>query len=156
MSSQMIGNKVVHPLSQILVGRLESNSREVGLEGSLVILPEGRLLQLGAPSDPPGALLSALNAAPQTLANQVCMTVHSRPASPRSPPNAGLRLRPRGREGPAAAPHRRARWPGPGPSPTTRARGAGIPPSRRSRPPAPWCPRRPSSRGGTGRRAPGS
>lgn len=33
MSRQVIGNKVVNALSQILVGRLESNNREVGQEG---------------------------------------------------------------------------------------------------------------------------
>lgn len=32
MSRQMIGNKVVNALSQILVGRLESNSKEIGLK----------------------------------------------------------------------------------------------------------------------------
>lgn len=30
MSRQVVGNKVVNALSQILVGRLESNSRDVG------------------------------------------------------------------------------------------------------------------------------
>lgn len=56
MSCQMVRNKVVNALSQILVGRLESNSRDVGLEGSygwLVILREASLVQQGAPSDPP-------------------------------------------------------------------------------------------------------
>lgn len=33
MSCQMIGNEVVNALSQILVGRLQSNNREVGQEG---------------------------------------------------------------------------------------------------------------------------
>lgn len=110
MSCQMIGNKVVNALSQILVGRLEINSREVGLEGSckwLVILPEARLLQLRAPSDPPRCSAGAaaalwrrqrLKRCPPTSANEVCMTVHARPASGRSPPKAGLRLCPRGRE----------------------------------------------------------
>lgn len=35
MGCQMIGNKVVNALSQILVGRLESNDREGGWTGGL-------------------------------------------------------------------------------------------------------------------------
>lgn len=87
MSRQMIGNKVVNALSQILVGRLESNSKEIRLEGLykwLVILPGTRLVQLGAPSDPPGALQaqplpqpcgdgSALNAALPAPARTRCV-----------------------------------------------------------------------------------
>lgn len=78
MSRQMIGNEVVNALSQVLVGRLESNGRDAGRVGFYRSLFTPR---------PPPALLCRLSRSRSLSANPACGTGRARPAlAPRPTP----------------------------------------------------------------------